>query len=232
MHRHDLDLDTEIVELELHQPRHGLQRFGGIARRAVRRRIVEQRQRRQFAGFGGVEQRHLPFLLDAPLGFDRAADGFDARRRLLRHASCAHSVRLPGALAPAPPFCAILAAIGRAHRSARRCTAQTPCPSVHHAAATTSRWKSETAASHRPRATAASRPAMLSAPTRVRSPTTWPSTPPAVSRQRAGAKCSVASAAARRPASNEAGHAHRRNSARVGPSWRPSDCAIQHPGRE
>ena len=43
VHRHDLGLDAEVVELDLDQPRHRFERLGGIAALA-QRRIVEQRQ--------------------------------------------------------------------------------------------------------------------------------------------------------------------------------------------
>ena len=63
VHRDDLGLDAEILELELDQARHRLERFGRIAA-FLRRRIVEQRQRRQLVRLRRLEQRHLPLALE------------------------------------------------------------------------------------------------------------------------------------------------------------------------
>ena len=63
MHGDDLGLDAEIVELELDEPRHRFQRLGRVAA-LFRRRIVEQRQRRQLARLRRLEHRHLALALE------------------------------------------------------------------------------------------------------------------------------------------------------------------------
>ena len=62
-HGHDLDLDAEIFELELDEPRHRLECLGRV-RDLARRWIVEQLQRWQLAGLRR-EERYLPLLVDA-----------------------------------------------------------------------------------------------------------------------------------------------------------------------
>jgi hypothetical protein len=77
-HRDHLDLDTEILELELHEARHGLERFLRVGRFA-RRRIVEHLQRGQRSGLGGVEQRHLALFLHALALLHHRGGSLDAR---------------------------------------------------------------------------------------------------------------------------------------------------------
>ena len=83
MHRHHVDVDAEVLELELHQARHRLERLGRIGRLALAR-IIQQIQRRQLTRRWRIEQRHLAFLLDAlALGRGRRRrrdGGCDARR--------------------------------------------------------------------------------------------------------------------------------------------------------
>ena len=96
MHGDDLGLDAEIVELELDEPRHRFQRLGRVAA-LFRRRIVEQRQRRQLARLRRLEHRHLALALEslarARAHFDLLDDGLDARRSGLRlRADLAHDL--------------------------------------------------------------------------------------------------------------------------------------------
>src|SRR5690606_18986490 len=72
-YRHHFDIDVEVLELQLDQPRHRLQRILGIAL-LLRRGIIEQRQGRQFTRRGRLEQRYLAFLLCALAGFERGYD--------------------------------------------------------------------------------------------------------------------------------------------------------------
>src|SRR5690606_30931983 len=59
---HHLDLDAEVLELEFHKPRHRLERFLGVARRLLWRRI-QQGQRRQLARRRGrIEEWYLALL--------------------------------------------------------------------------------------------------------------------------------------------------------------------------
>jgi hypothetical protein len=85
VHGHDLGLDAEVVELELHEPRHRFERFRRVAA-LFRRRIVEQRQCRQLVRRRRLEHRHLSLALEtlgrAWADFDFLDDGLDARRRL------------------------------------------------------------------------------------------------------------------------------------------------------
>ena len=83
VHRDDLGLDAEIPQLQLDQARHRLERLGRVAALA-RRRVVEQRERRQFRGARALEQRHLLFLLDALALLDLGRDRLDPRRLALR----------------------------------------------------------------------------------------------------------------------------------------------------
>ena len=78
LHGHDFHLDAEILELELDQARHRLERFLRIAGLA-RRRIVEQLERRQLARLGRVEHRHLALFLDALALLDHRRRRLDAR---------------------------------------------------------------------------------------------------------------------------------------------------------
>ncbi|MCY1409535.1 hypothetical protein D9M71_248860 [compost metagenome] len=78
-----LDLDAELLELDLQQARHGLQRFGRVALLLLPGR-VEQGQRRQGAFHGAVdEQRGLLLLLHAPARLHRLGrrGRIDLRRR-------------------------------------------------------------------------------------------------------------------------------------------------------
>ena len=52
VHRDHLDLHAEVAQLELHQPRHGLERLGRVGGLA-HARVIEQVQRRQFLDSGG-----------------------------------------------------------------------------------------------------------------------------------------------------------------------------------
>ena len=83
LHRHHLGLDAEVAQLQLHQPRHGLERLVGIGLLA-RGRLIEQRQRRQFARLRRVEQRHLALALDALALLGHRRQRLDARRRPAR----------------------------------------------------------------------------------------------------------------------------------------------------
>ncbi len=111
MHGDDFGLDAEIVELDLDEPRHGLERLGRVPA-FLRRRIVEQRQGRQLVRLRRLEQRHLPFALE-PFGraradFDLLEQRLDARRGGLRSsAHLAHDFLplLLGATAGPPDAC-------------------------------------------------------------------------------------------------------------------------------
>ena len=86
MHVDDFGLDVEIAQLQLDQPRHRFERFGGIAG-LPRRRIVEQRQRRQLLRRRTLEQRDLALLLVALALLDLVHDRLDLRRRPARDAA-------------------------------------------------------------------------------------------------------------------------------------------------
>ncbi len=75
VHGDHFDVDAEVLELELHQARHRFQRFVRV-RGFARTRIIQQSQRRQFAGLRRIEQRHLALFLGA------LALGRGRRRRL------------------------------------------------------------------------------------------------------------------------------------------------------
>ncbi len=94
LHRDDLRLDVEVLELHLHQARQRLERLGGIQRLA-RRRIIEQLQRRQLPRLGRIEERHLPLFLDALALLDARGRRLDLGRRPRRGASSARSPRHP-----------------------------------------------------------------------------------------------------------------------------------------
>ena len=80
LHRDDLGFDAEIAQLDFDQARHRLQRLIGIGLLA-RTRLIEQRQGRQLAGFGRVEQRHLPLALHALALLRHRRRRLDPRRR-------------------------------------------------------------------------------------------------------------------------------------------------------
>src|SRR5690606_37364764 len=86
--RDHLDLDAEIRELDLDEPRHPLERLGRVAALALRR-IIEQRQRRQLAGRDRLrlEQRHLTLTLDTHARLDPFQSRLDARRLQARLAA-------------------------------------------------------------------------------------------------------------------------------------------------
>ena len=82
MHLDDFGFDAEIAQFQFDEARHRLERLGRVAAHA-RRRIVEQRECRQRASAGALEQRDLLFLLD-PLAFlDLGRGRLDFRRLAL-----------------------------------------------------------------------------------------------------------------------------------------------------
>ena len=82
VHLDHLGLDAEVAQLELDEPRHRLERLGGIAAGA-RRRVVEQRQLGQLGGARRLEHRHLLFLLDPLALLDLGRRRLDLRRLAL-----------------------------------------------------------------------------------------------------------------------------------------------------
>ena len=77
---HHLDLDAKIPQLDFHQPRHRLQclvRIGLL----TRARLIEQGQRRQFAGFRRIEQWYLALAFDPIALLRQGGRRLDARRR-------------------------------------------------------------------------------------------------------------------------------------------------------
>ena len=68
LHGDDLDIDAEVLQLDLDQPRDRIERFRRIGALA-RRRLVEQLEFRQVARRRLGKELHLPFLLDAPARF-------------------------------------------------------------------------------------------------------------------------------------------------------------------
>jgi hypothetical protein len=77
---HHLDLDAKIPQLDFHQPRHRLQRLFGIGL-LTPARLIEQGQRRQFAGFRRIEQWHLALAFDPIALLRQRCRRLDARRR-------------------------------------------------------------------------------------------------------------------------------------------------------
>src|SRR5690606_7505411 len=75
------DLDAEVRELQLDEPRHLLEVLGRVAAFS-RRRLVEERKRRQLAGRDRLEQRHLTLALDPHALLDLADRRLDARHDL------------------------------------------------------------------------------------------------------------------------------------------------------
>ena len=84
LHRDDLGLDAEIAQLQLDEPRHGLERLVRVGLLA-RPRLIEQGQRRQLARLGRIEQRHLALALHPLALLGRGCRSLDARRRPAGH---------------------------------------------------------------------------------------------------------------------------------------------------
>ena len=83
LHRHHLGLDAEIPQLQLHQPRHRLQRLVRI-RLLARPRLIEQRQRRQLARIS-AHRTAAPGVRARPARSSRhRRSRLDARRRPAR----------------------------------------------------------------------------------------------------------------------------------------------------
>ncbi len=131
LHRDHLDLDAEVLELQFDQARHRLERLRRIQRLA-RRRIVEQLQRRQLAGVRRIEQRHLPFLLDALALLHHRRRRLDARRARGSRLLLLGLARPPRAPAALTPFGHVARATRQRVRSQPRPRQATAPEPVHH----------------------------------------------------------------------------------------------------
>ncbi len=119
LHRHHFGVDVEVLELDLQQPGHGVQRFLGVTALAVVVHRVEQLQRRQVAAHLGGEQGALLLFLDALALFHRLGGLGDLGRGavflfLLRFGD--HLGALVARLAGGLTLGALLAALGEPGR--------------------------------------------------------------------------------------------------------------------
>ena len=190
VHFDDFGLDAEIAELEFDQARHRLERLGRIAADA-RRRIVEQRQRRQRRGARALEQRAPAFpsrRARSSRPWARAPRSSAACARRPSSVPRARRLRGPASL---PCRCS-----GRDARTAAR--ARTRCraaPSVPIRSMTLSHDRpvaSETEPSHTASSSSVAPRKLIDFAEALRR-SSAPTTPPAVFGKPAPEKCSVAS---------------------------------------
>ena len=212
LHRHHFGLDAEIAQLQLHQARHGLQRLVRIGLLA-RPRLIEQRQRRQFARLRRIEQRHLALALDALALLRHAAPAPRCAAAAGWRLSSAPRAPLPGA-----PACA---AGRRRARAAARCRVRAHSIALQHPGAELvhdleprDAEEQRHAGEPQARAAAASR-RESSSPRARRCPTSSPSTPPALFGSADAVPMQRREAAAREQGQHEPGRAQQRVEARA-----------------